>query len=406
MKIYQVGGAVRDMLLNKKPHDFDYLVVGSTVEEMLAKGFQQVGIGFPVFLHPETKEEYALARKEIKTGNKHTDFEFIFSSDVTLEEDVQRRDFTINALARNPENGEIIDLVNGKNDLQKRIIRHINSEHFIEDPLRVLRMCRFAAQLNFDIAPETMELAKKMVAAKMLDHLFAERIWQEIKKALQTQHFEKFIITAKECGALQFILPEVEQLWQTPEKIQYHPEGNSGAHTILTLQQAQNLSEKVKFALLLHDIGKTQTPDNILPAHHNHEENGLPLIEKICSRLKIPNEYRNFALLCCEQHMRFRLLPQMKIGKAFDLVQIISKNFKDENQMSDFIEVCRCDSNGRAKDIAPEENEEFDKAVHICFDIFNKAKDIRATDMPDFHNLKKDENFKKLYRDFVISQIR
>lgn len=407
MKIYQVGGSVRDEILGRQPHDFDYVVVGSSIDEMLALGYKQVGKGFPVFLHPESGDEYALARKEIKTGNKHTDFEFVFDASITLEDDLLRRDFTVNAMAKDTESGEIIDPFGGWEDIANKIIRHVNDGHFAEDPLRVLRMCRFAAGLDFEIAPQTMDKARAMAAAGELDYLCAERIWKETEKALDSGHFDKFVTTARECGALKMIMPEVDRLWSVPEKPEYHPEGNSGAHTVLTLQKARNCPPMVKFGLLLHDVGKGLTPAEVLPAHHGHEDAGLPLIEEICGRLKVPNKYRDFALLCCEKHMKFRLLPIMKIGKALDFVCGISRGLKNEQIMEDFIEVCRCDMYGRAlTETPPQDVDDFDKACRRCRSIFQKAKDIKATDMPNFADLPKDENFGMKYREFIISKIR
>ena len=405
MKVYQVGGCVRDEILGRTPHDIDHLVVGGTVEEMLAKGYKQVGKDFPVFLHPETHDEYALARKELKTGNKHTDFTFIFTPDITLTEDMQRRDFTVNALAKDTETGEIIDTVGGLNDLQQKIIRHVNSQHFGEDPLRVLRMCRFAAKLDFTVAPETMQLAKDMVNADMISHLTPERIWKEIEKALETPHFEKFIRIARECGALKVILPEVDKLWDTPEKVQYHPEENCGEHTMLVIRNGEHLYPKVKFALLLHDIGKAYTPHNILPAHHKHDFRGIKIIKKICRRLAVPNEFKKIAVLGCQNHMKTILFPQMRNSTKFDIVSDISLNFKDKDMMKNILEICRCDMFGRAKTISKEEINNFEHIVELCENIFDKARDIRATDMPQFNELSKDANFAALYRDFRIKRI-
>jgi len=405
MKIYKVGGCVRDALLNRSPHDIDYLVVGGTTEEMLRKGFKQVGKDFPVFLHPETQDEYALARKEIKTGDRHTDFSFIFTPDITLAEDMQRRDFTINALAQDVNTGEIVDTVGGIKDLNQKIIRHVNSQHFGEDPLRVLRMCRFAAKLDFSIAPETMQIAKDMVAAGMLSHLTKERVWKEIEKASETEHFEKFIRIAKECGALKVILPEVDKLWDIPEKEKYHPEGNSGEHTMLVIRNGEHLSSKIKFALLMHDIGKIYTPKDILPAHHGHDSRGVAVVEKICRHLQIPNEYKRIAVLSCKEHMKFRLLPQMKAGKKLDFINTISANFKDKKLMSDIIEICRCDMLGRAKTVEQSELAEFEKAKAICYEVFDKAQNIRATQMPNFDKLPKGPDFSELYRNYKIKCI-
>lgn len=405
MKIYQVGGCVRDALLGCPPHDIDYLVVGGTVEEMLSKGYKRVGKDFPVFLHPQTQDEYALARKELKTGDKHTDFDFVFTPDITLAEDMQRRDFTINALARDVETGKIVDTVGGVRDLEQKIIRHVNSQHFGEDPLRVLRMCRFAAKLDFTVAPETMQIAKNMVEAGMLSHLTPERIWKEIEKALETPHFEKFIRTAKECGALKIILPEVDRLWTIPEKEKYHPEGNSGEHTMLVIRNGEHLSPKVKFALLMHDIGKIYTPKEILPAHHGHDGRGVPVVEKICRRLSIPNEFKKVAVLGCQNHMKFRLFSQMKTGKKLDFVSDISLDFRDKSMMSDIIDICRCDMLGRAIDISKDELEDFDKTAAMCMSIFEKAINIHATDMPKFETLPKGPEFSALYRNYRLKCI-
>lgn len=246
MKIYLVGGAVRDKLLGKEPHDKDYVVVGSTVEEMLSLGFTQVGKDFPVFLHPETGEEYALGRTERKTGDKHTDFSFEFSFNVTLEDDLARRDFTINAMAMDMESGEVIDYFNGKQDLENKILRAVRPETFIEDPLRLLRGCRFAAQLNFNIASETMELFKKMVADGMLEHLTSERVWKETEKALSSGYdSEKYFETLNQCGALKVLFPEIDKLFDTPEKLEYHPLGNTGLHTMACLDKCNKFMSEI-----------------------------------------------------------------------------------------------------------------------------------------------------------------
>ncbi len=400
MKIYQVGGSVRDKLMHKEPHDIDYVVTQSTVEEMLSLGYKQVGKSFPVFLHPETKCEYALARKEIKTGDKHTDFEFIFTPDITLEEDMARRDFTCNAIAMDVESGKIIDCYGGVNDIASRTLRHVNSEHFPEDPLRVLRMCRFAAQLDFRVAPETMELASTMVSKGMLSHLSGERIWQEIYKAMQSKNFDIFITTAKECGALKAILPEVDKLFTTPEKPEHHPEKNSGDHTLLCLKNVALESPKIKFAVLLHDIGKSVTPKDILPAHHYHDRNGIPIISSICNRLRVPNEYRDFAILCCRHHMKLHLAIQMRKGTLTDFVDSIkSKNIED------FIKVCRADFYGRQKEISAEEAAFFEQQSNYFRQASSVIKAIKAQDMPNFAKLPKDKSFKDKYREYKINRL-
>ncbi len=406
MQIYMVGGAVRDMVRNIEPQDRDFVVVGGTCEEMLAKGFECVGKDFPVFLHPKTKEEYALARKEIKTGDKHTDFKFVFDASVTLEEDVVRRDFTCNALVYDLESAEIIDLVGGKKDIENKIIRHINSEHFVEDPLRVLRMCRFAAQLDFTIAPETMELAQKMVGEGMLKHLTAERVWQEIYKALNTKHFSKFILAMRDCGALKVILPEVDKLWQMPEILQYHPEGNSGNHTILVLEKGEKLPPLTKYALLLHDIGKIKTEKEVLPHHYMHDINGAHIVQKIGKRLKVPKAFTQAAYTAALYHMRFFKVPDMRLGKLRDFVAAVTNDFRDENLLNLLIKVSFCDMCGRALEPSIEEQAYYKKAVELCRQVFVILSSLKATDMPNFDKLPKNATFATKWREYQIEQLQ
>ncbi|MBQ7632861.1 MAG: HD domain-containing protein [Alphaproteobacteria bacterium] len=407
MKIYLVGGAVRDMVLGDSPHDYDYVVFGTTPKEMETNGFIRVGKDFPVFLHPITHDEYALARKEVKTGAKHTDFKFVFGPDITPEEDMQRRDFTCNALMYDKENNQIIDLVGGIDDIKKRIIRHVNTEHFIEDPLRVLRMCRFAAKLDFEIAPETMKLARDMTRTGILSHLTPERIWKEIETALKTEHFDKFIRTMRECGALRVVLPEVNKLWDIPERTDYHPEGNSGEHTMLVLKQGYNLSPKIKFALLLHDIGKIDTPIDILPRHIGHDKAGLQHIEKICDRLKVPNKYRDFALLVAKNHMRFHSVPNMRKGRFISFLEEITDKFRNGKQMIDFMRACKCDSFGRGSSpqFQDQKNEEVFEAARRCLHNYRIQRTVKAIDMPNFESLTKDKTFKDKFLQFRAEKI-
>ena len=404
MRIYLVGGAVRDMVLKREPHDKDYVVFCATVQEMLEVGFQQVGKQFPVFLHPVTKNEYALARKEEKTGNKHTDFRFIFTPDVTPEEDVIRRDFTCNALLYDEEKQELTDLVGGVKDIENKILRHVNSEHFIEDPLRVLRMCRFAAKLGFTIASETMDLAQQMVKNGMLNHLTPERIWGEISCALQQPDFAQFILIMKQCGALNIIMPEVEKLWQMPERADYHPEGNSGAHTILTLQHADNLSAKAKFAMLLHDIGKTMTPPEILPHHRGHDKAAAPLIKAICKRLKVPNDYRDLALMAAEQHMQIRNVLDMKKGRLLTLLTDICE-LKYRQNLVDYLKICRCDMLGRQREIPQFERSYFRRSAMRLIQNFRIQSKIKATDMPNFADMPKDAAFAEKFFNYRAERI-
>ncbi len=403
MKIYQVGGSVRDKLRGETPQDFDYVVIGSTPEQMLQLGFQQVGKDFPVFLHPKTKEEYALARKEIKTGNGHRDFKFVFSPEVTLKEDLARRDFTCNAIAFDPETKEYIDPFNGREDIKKHILRHIDSEHFQEDPLRILRLCRFAAQLDFSPAPKTITLVRQMTAGGMLAHLTPERIWKELEKALHFPSFPQFLTTARETGALKVILPEVNRLWDTPEPPDYHPEKNSGAHTLLALTEAREASALVRFGILLHDIGKTKTPAEILPSHHHHEQNGLPLIENICRRLKVPNHFRNFALTICRLHMKLCKIPEMRPGTLVDFYEDLTRS---NCNINDYIAVCHADMRGHAVQISEKEEESFRQNAQILWQADKILSSVRATDMPNFKNLQKNGRFGELYREYRIRRLQ
>lgn len=405
MQIYQIGGSVRDFIMGVKPHDLDFVVVGASIKKMQELGFQQVGKDFPVFLHPQTKDEYALARKEIKIGNKHNDFKFIFTPDTTLEDDVQRRDFTCNALALDNQSGKIIDLVGGTQDIKHKILRHINSAHFGEDPLRVLRMCRFSAQLNFEIALETMQIAQNMVKDNMLQHLSKQRIWNEFERALNTPYFDKFVIAMRDCGALEKILPEVNNLWNIPERTDFHPEGNTGMHTLLTLQASQYENAKIKFALFLHDVGKNYTPANILPHHYNHEKNGLPLIEKICSQIGAPKEYCKFALLACKNHMRFPLTTQMRLPKIFDMIDDIT-HFKNWQNLEDVAQVCRADILGRAGDIPPQRIANLELCIKKCKKIYETANCYKVQDIPNYNELPKNKQLAQKLREFQLSKIK
>lgn len=404
MKVYQVGGSVRDRLRGRQPQDYDYVVTGASPEEMLARGFVRVGKDFPVFLHPESKEEYALARKEIKTGCGHADFSFIFDPSVTLEEDLERRDFTCNAIAFDPQTGEYFDPFNGRKDIENRVLRHINTEHFQEDPLRVLRLCRFAAQLNFTPAPETLELVARMTAEGQLAHLSAERIWKELEKALRFPDFPRFIQTARACGALDAVLPEVNRLWNTPERTDYHPEGNSGDHTLSALEQAAEGNALVRFGILLHDIGKIVTPAEILPSHHNHEQNGLEIIRTICRRLKIPNHYRDFALTACHYHMKFCKIPEMRIGTLVDFCEDLIRS--GEKDFENYIAVCRADMHGCKRPVSAEEDARFEQNADRLRQVVKILQNVRAADMPGWENLPKDERFGQLYREYRIRRVR
>ena len=322
--IYLVGGAVRDALLGLPIKDKDWVVVGATPQEMLDAGYQQVGRDFPVFLHPQTREEYALARTERKSGSGYTGFTCYAAADVTLEADLQRRDLTINAIARD-DDGEIIDPYNGRDDLENRLLRHVSSA-FSEDPLRVLRVARFAARyahLGFRIADETMTLMRDMTTAGELEHLTPERVWKETEGALTTRNPQVFFQVLRDCDALRVLFPEVDALFGVPAPAQWHPEIDTGIHTLMTLSMAAMLSPEVdvRFATLCHDLGKALTPKARWPRHHGHGPAGVKLVEQLCQRLRVPNDIRDLAKLVAEFHdliHTFPILQPKTIVKLFD----------------------------------------------------------------------------------------
>lgn len=305
MKTYLVGGAVRDAQLKLPVKDRDWVVVGATPDAMLSQGFQQVGRDFPVFLHPDSREEYALARTERKNGQGYTGFVTWSAPDVTLEQDLQRRDLTINAIAQ-AENGDLIDPFHGQRDLQARLLRHV-SDAFKEDPLRVLRVARFAARfahLNFRIADETQALMSQMAVSGELSHLTAERVWKETEKALTTRNPQVYFQVLRDCGALEVLFPEIDRLFGIPAPAKWHPEIDTGVHTLMTLTLAASLSDEVdvRFATLFHDVGKALTPPEKWPSHHGHGAAGVPLVEALCQRLRVPNTLRDLALIVTEFH--------------------------------------------------------------------------------------------------------
>jgi len=368
---YLVGGAVRDKLLNIKSYDQDYVVVGSSVEEMLSLGFAQVGKDFPVFLHPKTKEEYALARTEKKVGAGYTGFTCNASKLVTIEEDLLRRDLTINAMAL-ATNGKLIDPYQGQKDLENRVFRHV-SDAFIEDPLRVLRVARFAARYHsygFSIAEETMALMSKIAQGNELLALSSERIFTELNKSLLEAHPEIFFETLRACGALKKLLPELDILWGIPNPALWHPEICSGIHTMMVLQQAVKLSNKpeVRFAALCHDVGKGLTPKSDWPSHRGHEKSGLPILKKMCERIKAPNTYQNLAFKVCEYHLHshkaFELKPST-ILKVFNALDV----WRKPEQFSDFVIACTADMRGRTGF----ETKEYPQADYLqqCLDAAN-----------------------------------
>ncbi len=349
METYLVGGAVRDKLLGLPVKDRDWVVVGATVEDMLAQDFKQVGKDFPVFLHPETKEEYALARTERKIAPGHTGFEICSDPGVSLQEDLERRDLTINAIAETPD-GEIIDPLGGQHDLHDRILRHV-SYAFVEDPLRVLRVARFAARLQpmgFRVAEKTMSYMQRITRSGELSTLVAERVWRELDLSLKTEGSYRFLEVLRECGALEIILPEVDKLFGVPQPEKYHPEIDTGVHTILSLQQARRLSDDpaVHYATLVHDVGKGLTPEDQWPSHVGHEKRGLDALRLIEQRLPVPKEYAALARLVCEHHTKLHRIEELRPKTLLDLLETIDA-FRRPERLDKFLLACEADARGR-----------------------------------------------------------
>ena len=347
MKIYLVGGAVRDKLLGLTVQDRDWVVVGANAQILLDLGYQNVGKDFPVFLHPQTHEEYALARTERKTARGYTGFQFNANQEVTLEQDLMRRDLTINAMAED-DSGCLIDPYGGQQDLQNKILRHV-SPAFTEDPVRILRVARFAARYDFSVAPETMILMKQMVANGEVEHLVAERVWQEIAKGLMEKYPRKMIEILRECGALKVLLPEIDALFGVPQRAKYHPEIDAGIHTLLTLQRAADLHFTLpeRYAALLHDLGKARTPKEILPKHIGHDLAGIKPIEAVNQRLRAPKDCAQLALLVCRFHIRLHQID--KVVHASKILKVLQQTdaLRRPERFQAALNVCQADQQGR-----------------------------------------------------------
>jgi tRNA nucleotidyltransferase (CCA-adding enzyme) len=349
MKTYLVGGAVRDTLLNRPVTERDWVVLGETPQSMLEKGFRAVGKDFPVFLHPKTGEEYALARTERKTAKGYKGFSVDASPEVTLEQDLLRRDLTINAIAMS-ETGELLDFYGGQKDLENRIFRHV-SPAFAEDPVRLLRLARFSARyapLGFTIAPQTLDLMRSMVDAGEVDALVPERVWAELVKALGETQPSAFFYALKECGALAKIFPEIYALFGVPQPEKYHPEIDCGVHSLMALEQAALLSPslKVRFAALVHDLGKAISPKDDLPHHKGHEQKGVRLVEKMCERLRVPNNFKFLALHVTQYHTHCHKVRELRATTLIDLLQTLGA-FKKDNHVEKFVLACKADARGR-----------------------------------------------------------
>ncbi|NDL63603.1 multifunctional CCA addition/repair protein [Acerihabitans arboris] len=349
MKKYLVGGAVRDRLLQLPVHEKDWVIVGATPDQLLSEGYQQVGKDFPVFLHPRSREEYALARTERKSGTGYTGFTLYAAPDVTLEQDLMRRDLTINAIAQD-EDGELVDPYHGREDIEQRLLRHV-SNAFGEDPLRVLRVARFAARfahLSFRIAPETMLLMRQMADGGELPSISPERVWKETEKALATRNPQVYFQVLRDCGALAALFPEIDCLFGVPAPAKWHPEIDTGIHTLMTLSVAAQLSPDiaVRFATLCHDVGKGLTPPHLWPHHHGHGPAGVKLVEALCARMRVPNQVRDLAKIVAEYHDLIhtvdRLTPKtlMKLFGAIDV-------WRKPERLEQMIMTSEADARGR-----------------------------------------------------------
>ena len=351
MRSYLVGGAVRDRLLGLAPGDRDFVVVGETPEAMLARGFKPVGRDFPVFLHPSTGEEYALARTERKSGRGYRGFVVDADPAVTLEEDLQRRDFTINAIAEGPD-GSLVDPFSGARDLDARVLRHVGPA-FAEDPLRVLRAARFMARfapLGFQVAPETMQLMRTMVASGELSELVPERVWQELSRALASKRPSAFLRTLHDCGALTAVLPEVDALYGVPQRAEFHPEVDTGVHVELVCDMAAQLAPGdavIGFAALTHDLGKALTPTDVLPRHIGHEHAGLAPLRALCDRLKVPAEHRQLAEAACREHLNVHRFDELRAQTVHALIARCD-GFRKPARIAQLALVCEADKLGRA----------------------------------------------------------
>jgi len=350
MQVYLVGGAVRDALLGVAVKERDWVVVGGTREELLRLGYREVGRDFPVFLHPRTHEEHALARLERKVSAGYRGFTVEFGPEVTLEEDLARRDLTINAIAQAAD-GTLFDPYGGRRDLESRVLRHVSAA-FAEDPVRVLRVARFAARfapLGFQVAPETLALMRAMVEQKEVDALVAERVWQETEKALREPEASEFFRVLRACGALRVIYPEIDALFGVPQPVQWHPEIDTGVHTLMVLEQAALLSSdtRVRFAALLHDLGKGTTPREQWPSHRGHEERSVALIEALAQRLRLPGDYRDLAVIVARYHGNVHRAFELRPKTVLEIIERADALRRPE-RFTQALLACEADSRGRA----------------------------------------------------------
>jgi len=349
MKIYEVGGAVRDALMGLPIQDRDWVVVGASKDDLLRLGYRPIGKDFPVFLHAKTREQYALARTEQKTGPGYHGFSFDTSKTVSLEEDLARRDLTVNAMARD-ESGHIIDPYGGQLDLERKVLRHV-SDAFIEDPLRVLRVARFSArfaQLGFSVAPETTEMMKKIAETGELDELRPERVWQETNKALVETSPQQYFLVLRDCGALARVFPELEALFGVPQPARWHPEIDTGIHVMMALKIAAELSDKaeIRFAVLAHDLGKGTTPKKLLPGHRGHEERSLKVLASLCARLPVPKNYQALAEAVARYHGLIHKASSLRPNTLHKIIVAVD-GIRRPGRFEDFLIACEADARGR-----------------------------------------------------------
>jgi len=347
MQTYKVGGAVRDALLGRPVNDHDWVVVGATPQQMVDAGYLPVGKDFPVFLHPQTREEHALARTERKTAPGYRGFVVHAAPTVTLEEDLARRDLTINAMAQDAD-GRIVDPFGGQRDLQARVLRHVTAA-FREDPVRILRVARFAARLHdFTVAAETQALMRGMVEAGEVDHLVPERVWQELARGLMEERPSRMFEVLRGCGALARILPEVDRLWGVPQRAEYHPEVDTGVHLMMVLDMSARLRAPlaVRFACLGHDLGKGTTPPEVLPKHIGHEQRGVRLLQTVCNRLRVPNDCREMAEVVAREHGNIHRAGEFGAAATVRLLERCDA-FRKPERFDDILLACECDARGR-----------------------------------------------------------
>lgn len=371
MKTYLVGGAVRDELLGQVAGDRDWVVVGASPDALVAAGFTPVGKDFPVFLHPTTHEEYALARTERKTGSGYHGFAVYAAPDVTLEQDLARRDLTINAMARG-EDGIVIDPYGGQRDLQNKVLRHV-SDAFEEDPVRILRLARFAARLHdFTVAPETMALMRRMVTSGEVDHLVAERVWQELSRGLMEAQPSRMLEVLRECGALARLLPEVDRLWGVPQRADYHPEVDTGVHLnmVLDMSAQLNASLGVRYAALCHDLGKGTTPADILPRHLGHEGRSVDLLRAMSQRLRVPVDCKELAEVVAREHGNIHRSADLSAAAVLRLLERCDAIRKPE-RFAQILLACECDARGRLgfESSAYPQGQRLARALTLCLSV-------------------------------------